>query len=240
MPSHLDQHVAAYEGQTDYELDNHTLLTWYPGRVLDLAPGGGSLLELGLGHGYATGLFSPHFTRHVVVEGSSSVIALFRSRHPDCPADIREGYFEDFDTQERFGTIVMGFVLEHVDDPVALLRRYKGFLAKGGSIFVCVPNAESLNRRVGHAAGMLPDMFALSENDHLLGHKRLFSLDSLKALVQDSGCELMRAEGIFLKPITTGQIQALGITPEIIAAFCRVGVDYPELCCGMLAQLRVE
>lgn len=240
MSSSLDQHVVAYEGQTDYELDNHTLLTWYPGRVLQLAPGGGSLLELGLGHGYATSLLAPHYSRHVVVEGSGSVIELFRLRHPSCPAHIVEGFFEDFDTSEKFDTIVMGFVLEHVDDPIELLGRYKRYLAPGGSVFVCVPNAESLNRRVGHIAGLLPDLFALSENDHLLGHKRLFSLDSLKELVRASGYEIARTEGIFLKPITTGQIQKLGFSPEIIAAFCHVGLDYPELCCGMLAQLRVE
>lgn len=240
MPSHLDQHVAAYQGQTPYELDNHILLNWYPARVLELAPGGGRLLELGLGHGYATSLLAPHYSRHVVVDGSPSIIELFRSRHPDCSADVVECYFEDFDTQERFDTIVMGFVLEHVDDPLRLLTEYKRFLAPGGSIFVCVPNAQALNRRVGHAAGLLPDMFALSPNDILLGHKRYFTLDSLQELVRSSGCTLAQAEGIFLKPITTAQIQTLGLTPEILAAFCRVGIDYPELCCGILAQLCVE
>lgn len=238
MTNPLDAHVAAYQGETPYELDNRLLLTWYPERVLALTRRRGSLLELGLGHGYATSALTGHFRRHLVLDGSPSVIANFRERHPRCPADIVETYFEDFESEERFDVIVMGFVLEHVDDPLALLRRYRGLLAQEGEMFISVPNAEALNRRVGHAAGLLPDMFSLSDNDRLLGHKRYFSAEGVRELVAASGMTCAALEGIFLKPITTGQILTLGLGPEILAALCQVGVGYPELCCGILAQLR--
>ncbi|MGT2489668.1 class I SAM-dependent methyltransferase [Cupriavidus basilensis] len=64
------------------------------------------------------------------------MIELFRSNHPDSPARLVEGYFEDFDTDERFDVIVMGFILEHVDDPGLLLARYRR-LPQAGRPDVC-------------------------------------------------------------------------------------------------------
>lgn len=232
----LDGHVAAYQGANPYDFDNEILLKWYPRRVAVHAAGARSLLELGVGHGFATDFFARHFARHVVLEGSTAVIENFRARFPDCTASISRTYFEEFETQERFDAIAMGFVLEHVEDPKAILARYRRFLAPGGRLFVAVPNAEVLNRRLGHLAGMLDDMAALSENDRLLGHRRYYTVASLGAELAQAGLELDRIEGIYLKPFTTRQILSLQLDPSVIEAMCTVGIDYPELCCGILAQ----
>ena len=117
MSNVLDNHVAAYQGDNLYDFDNEILLNWYPRRILQHAGSARSLLEFGLGHGYATGIFSRRFERHVVLEGSPAVIRNFRDKYPDCRAEIVETYFENFETDERFEVIVMGFILEHVDDP---------------------------------------------------------------------------------------------------------------------------
>lgn len=240
MTNPLDDHVGAYQGGSPYDFDNEILLTWYPRRILHHAKAGGSLLELGLGHGHATEMFSGHFTRHLVLEGSPAVVRHFGETHPDCGAEVVETWFETFDTDERFDVIVMGFILEHVDDPVLILRRYRDFLAPGGRMFVAVPNAEVLNRRLGHLAGLLEDMTTLSDNDLRLGHKRFYSVATLKADVAEAGCAVDRLEGIYLKPFTTAQILALQLDRKVIDALCRVGVDYPELSCGLLAEISVR
>jgi 2-polyprenyl-3-methyl-5-hydroxy-6-metoxy-1,4-benzoquinol methylase len=41
---------------------------------------------------------------------------------------------------QRYDTIVMADVIEHVDNPVAFLRQYRGFLREGGDIVVTTPN----------------------------------------------------------------------------------------------------
>src|SRR5262245_16512406 len=115
----LDAFVPAYGEGFPYSLDNEIILGWYPGRLVERAPSTNALLELGVGHGITTATFSRHFRRHVVVEGSPAVVRRFREAHPDCRAQIVEGRFETFATSERFDTIVMGFVLEHVDAPQA-------------------------------------------------------------------------------------------------------------------------
>jgi trans-aconitate methyltransferase len=238
MSSALDAHVKAYEGNNIYDFDNSILLNWYPGRVLELAPDTNSLLELGLGHGYSTLLFSRAVARHVVLEGSPAVITNFRKASPECRAEIIETYFESFEGKERFDVIVMGFILEHVDNPAEILARYRQFLAPNGTLFVAVPNMESMNRRLGHLAGMLPDLGALSENDLLLGHKRYYTVGSLKTELRDAGYEVGRVEGIYLKPITTRQLISLNLGPKIIEALCKLGLEYPELSCGIMAQAK--
>jgi SAM-dependent methyltransferase len=237
MKNILDNHVAAYQGDNIYDFDNEILLTWYPHRVLHHAGAARSLLELGLGHGYATDIFSRHFTRHVVVEGSPAVIQNFHDQNPVCKVEIVEAWFESYATDERFDVIVMGFILEHVEDPILILRRFCRLLTPGGKLFLAVPNAEVLNRRLGYLAGLLDSVTTLSENDFLLGHKRYFTVDSLNAEVTRAGCCVDRLEGIYLKPFTTSQILSLQLDRKIIDALCNVGIDYPELSCGLFAEI---
>jgi hypothetical protein len=94
-----------------------------------------------------------------------------------------------------------------------------------------------MNRRLGHLAGMLDDMSALSENDHLLGHKRYYTVASLSSEVAQAGYSIERLEGIYLKPFTTRQIGSLQLDRRIITALCDLGVIYPELSCGILAEI---
>lgn len=240
MGNTLDSHVVAYQGNSLYDFDNHILLAWYPQRVLHFAGAARSLLELGLGHGYTTDIFSRRFERHLVLEGSAAVIRNFRERHPNCPSEIVETFFETFDTEERFDIIVMGFILEHVADPMPVLRRFRNFLAPGGKIFVAVPNAQALNRRLGNLMGLLDNITQLSENDQLLGHLRFYTVESLTKDLALAGYGIDRLEGIYLKPFTTSQILSLDLDQKAIDALCQVGIDYPELCCGLFVEISVR
>ncbi|MDH3999212.1 MAG: class I SAM-dependent methyltransferase, partial [Desulfuromonadales bacterium] len=99
--------------------------------------------------------------------------------------------------------------------------------------------AQALNKRVGYEAGMIEDMNRLSEADLALGHKRLFTVDSLVELLSGNGYVVERVEGIFLKPITTGQFKRLNLSEDILQGFMRVGIDYPELCVGLFVEARL-
>lgn len=237
MKNKLDTHVAAYKGDNLYNFDNHILLNWYPQRIIMNSKGARSLLELGLGHGITTNIFLNHFDRHVVIEGSPAIIQNFKEKFPKCAVQIIEAYFEKFSTEEKFDVIVMGFVLEHVDDPFGIINLYKNFLSPDGKIFLAVPNSEALNRRLGQIAGILENIETLSENDLKLGHKRYYTVASLTEEITRAGYKMDRMEGIYLKPFTTSQIISLKLDEKIIRALCEVGVDYPELSCGILAQI---
>ena len=225
MANILDSHVTIYEGQNPYDYDNSIILNWYPHRIINLAGDAKSILELGLGHGFTAQIFSKYFNRHVVLEGSPSVIENFRKHFPDCQPDIIETYFESFDSAEKFDVIVMGFILEHVDDPLQIVTHFKKFLAPGGKMFIAVPNAEALNRRLGHFAGLLPDLQLLSENDIISGHKRYYTVKSLTDEVKSGGYEVELIEGIYLKPFTTRQMMSLKFEKNIIDDLCMAGVE---------------
>ena len=240
MSNILDSHVTAYQGNLQYDFDNQILLNWYPKRIIEYSDNSKSLLELGLGHGYTTTIFSKHFSKHIVLDGSKAIIENFKKTYKDCNATIIETYFENYQTTEKYDLIVMGFILEHVDDPVQVLSHYKQFLNIGGKIFVAVPNAQVLNRRLGYLAGMLPDMEQLSEHDHILGHKRYYTVNTLSNEINKAGYAIKRIEGIYLKPFTTAQMVLLNFNQNIIDALCEVGIDYPELCCGILAEIAID
>lgn len=233
----LDHMVGAYDEV--HTLDNRLMHEWYPERVITMATGS-SLLELGLGHGHSTTCFSRHFSRYKSIEGSQQMIERFRRRWDLPNFEIELGYFETFETEERFDHIGMGFVLEHVDDPGLILRRFARFLKPGGTTFVAVPNCESLHRRIGHAAGLLPDMTVLSEGDRKFGHQRYYSVATLSEEIRRCGYRIVATEGIFLKPVTTGQLEGLNLSEALLRGLMCVGVDYPELCNAILMQITPE
>jgi 2-polyprenyl-3-methyl-5-hydroxy-6-metoxy-1,4-benzoquinol methylase len=237
MNSKLDIHVGAYERKSIYDFDNLLQLEWYPKRVIELCPAAGSILELGLGHGVTTNAFDRKFNRHVVVDASSAVIENFRKLYPDCAAEIQQSLFEQFESAERFDLVVFGYVLEHVDDPVSIMKHFKRFLSPAGRMFITVPNAAVLNRRLGQHAGLLHDIYEMSDHDRLLGHQRYYTVETLKRDIEAAGLKVQRMEGIYLKPLTTSQMKSLGLSEPIMQAFCAVAIDYPELSCSLLAEV---
>lgn len=240
MANRLDNYLSAYGEGFGYAFDNNIILNWYPERIMRLCSNSDRLLELGIGHGYTTARFSNYFKDHVVVDGSRSVIEKFSQQYPDCRATIVQSYFEDFAPDKQFDVIVLGFVLEHVADPIAILQKYKKHLAPEGRCFIAVPNGESLHRRIGHSAGLLNNMMSLGPGDLELGHKRLYSVESLSQELRESGYSVVKKEGIFLKPFTTAQLQSLHLDARIIEAMCNVGVAYPELCSALLFEAKAN
>jgi len=238
MENKLDSYLRAYEGNTKYDIDNEIVLNWYSRRVLNTDKQINSMLDLGLGHGYSAQIFSRTIPDYTVLDGSHDVIEHFVKRFPDNKANIVETFFENYSTTKRYDAIVMGFVLEHVDYPEELLNHFKEFLSDDGRMFIAVPNAKALNRRLGYEMDILPHYHLLSDHDHLLGHQRLYTVELLKQCVELAGYSIIRTEGIYLKPFTTNQMIASDLPIDATRALCVVGVGYPELCCSILMEVR--
>jgi SAM-dependent methyltransferase len=233
----LDDVASKYLKPPSAEIENDLIMKWYPQRVFKRAGHVSRLLELGLGHGYTVPFFSQMCNQHVVIEGSQKVIDHFGANNPQYAGQLVTGYFETYTPDAAFDLIVMGFVLEHVDDPVAILNRYRNFLAPGGRIWIAVPNAKSLNRRLGVEMGMIDDIYDLNENDHILGHKRNFCRDTLHDVVAQSSGTVTHEEGIYLKPLPLGVLQKLDNFEDNLNAMLKVGVDFPDLCVGLLMEV---
>jgi 2-polyprenyl-3-methyl-5-hydroxy-6-metoxy-1,4-benzoquinol methylase len=161
-----------------------------------------------------------------VVEGSSLFCDSLRLRFPK----IRgvHALFEDFNPEGRFDNIVMGHVLEHVEDPVHILRKARGWLKPGGCIFAAVPNARSLHRQAAVIMGVLSQEDEMNELDKHHGHRRVFNPESFRSAFTQAGLRVDVFGGYFLKPISNGQIEK-GWTPEMIDAFMQMGERYPDI-----------
>lgn len=239
MVNELDKHINAYNNDFAYALDNNLMLNWYPKRIIKKGIGN-SILELGIGHGYTSLLFSDYVKKHVIIEGSSLVIDKFLSENKTREhLHITNTYFEEFSTNEKFDAIIMGFVLEHVDNPYLILSKFKEFLKPNGKCYIAVPNGTALNKRIGFAAGLITDMKALTKADYELGHKRIYDVASISDEVIRSGYKIISTEGIFLKAITTEQMLKLNFSNEILQGMLEVGIDYPELCAAVLIEAEV-
>lgn len=238
----IDQSMSAYSKENVYDFDNNIILHEYPQMIADRLGGGielkdKSLLELGLGHGYSALEFKGLVGgRHTVLEGDSAIIEKFNHEHPGHGIQIIETYFEDFETEGKYDIIVAGFVLEHVADPLQIIKKYMTYLDENGRMFIAVPNAEALNRRLGYEAGLISALGKLSQMDIELGHKRYFTVSSLSKMIMEAEMKLTGMEGIYLKPFTTRQILSLDLDGSILKAMCKVGRKYPELSLGILAE----
>ncbi len=100
---------------------------------------GDSLLDMPCGDGTLTLQMAPKFKRVVGLDASSKHLALAKKVLPS--AELHEALIEDFQTDERFDTITMINILEHVADPIMVLRKAASFLSDIGILLVHVPNA---------------------------------------------------------------------------------------------------
>jgi SAM-dependent methyltransferase len=240
----IQQDTTAYRAGFAYFDDNITLLTAMLEQIVRRTRHLPSVRLLSLGVGYrlvVKGLaaaFEGRLDRHVIVEGSADIIDLF-SQDSDLPRNVElvHDYFESFHTEARFDLIEMGFVLEHVEDPALILRRFKSFLAPEGRMMIAVPNAHSLHRLIGYQAGVLDDLHALSDADRMLGHRRYFSPEQLYALIADCGLEVIGRAGLMLKPFTSAQLTSLGLNEPTKIAITEVGFGLPDICNGLFFEV---
>lgn len=165
----------------------------------------GSLPDLGCGDGTITALLSPKFRRILGVDASPSHLLKARQRCPN--AEFKESLIEEFTEQERFDTVVMLNILEHVIDPSSTLRSAASFLKGDGVLIVHVPNALAVNRRIARIMGTLTDEYELSPYDiGVAGHRRSYDMSSLRRDVESAGLRVVACGGVFYKSLSTPQM----------------------------------
>lgn len=189
---------------------------------------GNTCLELGCADGEGTKILVRHFKRVVAVDGSSKLISKAQNEIHGHRVLFICSYFEDLECNEKFDTIVLAHILEHVDDPVAILKIAKKFLDKDGVMIVDVPNALSLHRQVGVLMGMIKTVYSLNSADLSIGHKRVYDLNSFKRDIKKAGLKVISAGGLFLKPFSNAQLEKI-LDRKGIVAFNKIGKKYQDI-----------
>lgn len=165
----------------------------------------GSLLDLACGEGIMTEYFAKKFPRVVGVDAAGVHLAKAKKRLPG--VEFHESLIEDFETDERFDNVFLLMILEHVQDPVSILKKAASFLKKDGNLIVHVPNANAINRRLAVKMGTLLSCGELSPFDiQVVGHRRSYTLGSLESDVVAAGLKPGKTGGIFYKMLSTPQM----------------------------------
>jgi 2-polyprenyl-3-methyl-5-hydroxy-6-metoxy-1,4-benzoquinol methylase len=189
---------------------------------------GPRVLELGCSEGIMTKFLAQKFSRLTVIDGSKKYIDNVRASIKNETVKFSVSLFEKFDTQERFDDIIMANILEHVEDPVLILKKAGEWLDGGGRIHIMVPNARSLHRRLGQKMGIIEDVASPSENDKKIGHRRVYTQETLESDIKKSGLAVVAKTGIFLKPLSHSQL--MDSDAKLLDALFEIGKELPDYC----------
>lgn len=187
---------------------------------------GKNLLELGPAMGHMTKFLVNDFENVSVVEGSKELLDLIPNYDN---IEKHHSYFEEFETDKKFDTIIMSHVLEHIENPIKILKLISRWLSENGVIIISVPNSKSLHRLAAVEMGLLESEYELNQRDLDLGHYRVYDLNSLKKDIIESSLKIIDEGGVFLKPVSNGQIDD-NWTDQMVDGFYKLGKKFPDFC----------
>jgi 2-polyprenyl-3-methyl-5-hydroxy-6-metoxy-1,4-benzoquinol methylase len=219
----LDRYAEFYNDENlgfDLKLDYYAYKTYKKFFV------GDNCLEVGASTGYMTKYLIKDFKHIVVIEGSKKLI----EKIPDYP-NIKKvnSLIEEYETKGKFDTIIMNHVLEHIEDPIFVLKKLKNYLSDNGRLIVGVPNANSLHRLAAVKMGLLTSVYELNERDKSLGHYRVYDDYLLRKHLEESGFYIEHAGGIFLKFLSNKQIEEC-LDEKILDAYYELSDLMPQFC----------
>lgn len=194
----------------------------------------GSLLELGSYTGAFTRRFLPHFDDITCVEGSDVALAEARKLLGDRVKFVH-ALFETVALPKRYDNIVLTHVLEHLDDPVRVLKRINDeWLTDSGRLFLVCPNANAPSRQIAVKMGLITHNAAVTPAESEHGHRCTYSLDTLERDAVAAGLKVVHRSGVFFKALANFQWDRLLktdiVSKEYLEGCYKLGHLYPDLC----------
>lgn len=197
----------------------------------------GKLLELGSFKGDFTLRLLEYHNEITCVEASTEAAAEAR-RKISGRALIINDVFDNVNVGNNYDNIVMTHVLEHLEDPVKILKRVNNeWLSDSGRFFLVCPNANAPSRQIAVKMGLISHNTAVTLAEKSHGHQRTYTLDSLESDARRAGLKIVLRSGIFFKALANFQWDRLLetdiITQEYLDGCFAIGQQYPDLCASI-------
>lgn len=197
----------------------------------------GSVLELGCFKGAFTKRLLTRFDRVTCVEASSEAIQEAKKMLGD-RAEIINARFEDVNLPQQYDNIVITHVLEHLDDPVGVLKRVNNeWLSPNGRLLLVCPNANAASRQIAVKMGLISHNAAVTEAERAHGHRCTYTLDTLERDAVAAGLNVIHRSGIFFKALANFQwdrlLQTDIVSKEYLDGCFKLGSVYPDLCASV-------
>lgn len=198
----------------------------------------GDFLELGSYKGEFTEKLLQHFSDVTCVEASSEAVQAAQARL-GTRATLHHALFEDVKLTQKFDNIAMVHVLEHLDNPVAILKRINTeWLSATGRFFLVCPNANAPSRQIAVKMGLISHNSAVTPAEAAHGHRVTYSLDTLEQAAKAAGLKVIHRTGVFFKALANFQWDMLLNTSIISQAYLdgcfQLGHHYPDLCASIM------
>ena len=194
----------------------------------------GNLLELGSHKGVFTQRFLPYFKDITCVEASDEAIEVAKK---ELSGNIKfiNGVFETAVLPEKYDNIVLTHTLEHIDDPVLVLKRINDeWLSDTGRFFLVCPNANAPSRQIAVKMGLISHNSAITPAEKEHGHRITYTLDTMERDAKAAGLNVLYRSGIFFKALANFQWDRLLntdiISKEYLEGCFQLGQQYPDLC----------
>ena len=194
----------------------------------------GNALELGSFKGDFTRRIFPFFKDITCVEASDEAIKVASAEFGD-KVKFVNALFETVNLPVKYDNIILTHVLEHLDDPIAVMKRINDeWLSNDGRFFLVCPNANAPSRQIAVKMGLITHNSAITPAEKEHGHRITYSLDTLERDAKAAGLNVVHRSGIFFKALANFQWDRLLntdiISKEYLEGCFQLGQIYPDLC----------
>ena len=225
----LDAHNHKYAYRFDFDVMHPYMLKAFQSFFIK-----GRVLELGSYRGDFTERLIPYFDDITCVEASDEAAEAAKIKLGG-KVKIIHSTFESVELPHRYDNIILTHVLEHLDDPVGILRKISNeFLAESGRLFLVCPNANAPSRQIAVRMGIISHSSAVTPAELEHGHRITYSLDTLERDARAGGLNVVYRSGIFFKALANFQWDRLLatdiISKEYLDGCYSLGQAYPDLC----------
>ncbi|NVM17280.1 MAG: class I SAM-dependent methyltransferase [Candidatus Lokiarchaeota archaeon] len=165
----------------------------------------GNLLELGSFKGNFTERFLPYFEDITCVEASDEAITIAKKKIGE-KVQFKNSPIETVVLPTKYDNIVLTHVLEHLDNPVVVLKRInEEWLTDHDKLFLACPNANAPSRQIVVHMGLISHNSAVTSAEKKHGHRITYSLDTLERDVKEADLNVIHRSGIFFKALANFQ-----------------------------------
>ncbi|MEQ8891733.1 MAG: class I SAM-dependent methyltransferase [Sandaracinaceae bacterium] len=208
------------------------------------------VVEVGCGSSLLFDRVAPELVeRWVVAEPAARFAEVARARSAEAPQlRVVQDYFERAEAEIAAAlegpadVVIIDSLLHEIPDAQSMLGAARRLLAPAGRLYVSVPNAYSLHRRLARAMGLIEDEHAMSQRNVALAQARVYDAASLREEVCGAGFEVLRAGGHTLKPFTNAQMEGVEelLGDAVLRGLASLGEELPELAAEIFVEARVS
>ena len=181
-----------------YDFDNvlrHYMMQAMEAFISDYS---GKALEMGCFKGEFTEIIAKKFTNLTVIEASDELVEYTKNRVGGGVSFVTST-FENYNEENQYDYIFLMHTLEHLDDPVGILRKTKTWLSERGKLFLVCPNANAPSRQIAVKMGLITHNAAITPGEKEHGHRNTYALDTLEREASQAGLQVLHRTGIFFK-----------------------------------------